>query len=342
MSRRTAPAPVNLTEIELRRKVRTLSQTVRQLETAYVDAANIREQVAAAIESVPPPKLISLPTPKKHDGPVTMVLCLNDWQIGLKFDSDEVQAYNSYSAEIAQRRLRLMTEKLTRWTALQRNCYRIDKVVVLGLGDINDGALRVENLMYTECPPPEQAVRSGYMLAEVLYSLEQLYPEVQVEWLNSDNHSRMFPKPMAQGRGRWSYNPVTAAVCQALLKGHDTVKFTAHDEIKVDVEVEDRLLLIEHGNDIRSWMGIPYYGMQRLRGREAERRGHSRKRPFDYFICGHWHAYHLEENMLVAPALCGTTPYDHSVGRYASPGQVCFMVGRYGWFGHLKMDLEAA
>lgn len=81
--------------------------------------------------------------------------------------------------------------------------------------------------------------------------------------------------------------------------------------------------------------GIPYYGMERDRAREAMKRQHTEK-GFDYISIGHWHVPAIiGGNILVNGSLPGTTEFDHLVGRHASPAQVSFMVhpkfGLFNW-----------
>jgi len=333
---------LTLRERRLLTEVSDLKTEVSKLSKAYAQAADLTDAISGHISAMPPPPPMKMPRPKKHSGHLSMGLAINDWHTGLVVAPDEIQGYGEYNWKIAERRRAQLLKKLINWVTMQRNSYRVDEIVVINLGDLNDGCIHLENLMFNEFAPAEQAIRSGTALGQLLVALSGVFPKVRYHGLNTDNHGRLFKKPIFQGRGHWSFNPVTHAIARQLATDCKGVEFHEHNELKVDVEINGRVFLIEHGDAGRSgsWMGIPYYWVRQLKHRECDRRSRIGKRPFDYFLCGHWHTFYIEENAMISPSLCGTTPYDHACARHASPAQVCWLVGRHGWFGHLKMDLN--
>ncbi len=115
-------------------------------------------------------------------------------------------------------------------------------------------------------------------------------------------------------------------VANAYLRDHKNVETVAATGIKYLATVAGHRFLIEHGDTVKAWMGIPYYGMEREQGREARRRMNS-ARGFHYQAIGHWHVgAWIAGNVLVNGSLCGTTEFDHGCGRHAAPSQVSFMV----------------
>ena len=327
-------------ERELRDEVASLRREVRDLESTLLTTRKLETVVRELVTSLPSPKPIQIPRADKSTSKIGMGLGLTDWHSGLVVRPDEVQGYEEYDWVIARRRLKQMVSKLVTWVTLQRQHYRIDRLNVIGLGDLCNGMIHLENLMFDEFAPPEQAINAGYALGEVLVALSAVFPEVVYDGTDSDNHARLMKKTQYQHRGQWSFNPVLHAIAREVVSKCKNVEFNEHHEIKMEIPIHDKLFLAEHGNDVRAWMGIPHYGLTRMKHREADRRSRTRKDPADYYICGHWHSYGILENQMLCPSLCGTTPYDHAAGRYSDPGQVCWMVGSQGWFGHLKMDLR--
>ena len=334
-----AAALPSLTERRLKAALTSQKKENRQLEAAWLRAEQRMEELLAAVVLVTPVKFQSTPGDSRKKKNVRVVLSLADWQIGMKVLADEIQGYNEYSLRVARRRLTTMCDKLDHWLGQHAQVYNILEIVVLGLGDLLEGTLRLESCMFVEFPPPTQAIHAGYLLAEVLNRLSAWGP-VRYEGLNSDNHARLFKKPMSQGRGVWSYNPVLHAMATAATQSNARITVNAHNPIKVDVRVGNHIFLIEHGNDIYTWMGIPAYGIERAAAREARRRAEAGLPPFNYYVFGHWHQRWVSENVMIMPALCGTTPYDHSKGRRGIPGQhVCLVDQRHGIFDELRMDL---
>jgi hypothetical protein len=311
-----------LQHVEDQNKLKELRQELTRLKSAYSDASNLKKSLENLVAQLPKPLPIEVPARKskaKADRqPVSMVIGLNDWHCGLSFESEEVQEYGEYSWKIAQKRLETLVNKLTKWTRQMSDVYRVEEVVVLGLGDFCDGTIHLENVMFNEFGPMEQAINSGYALARVLHGLRPLAPVLRYEGLNTDNHGRLTKKPIYTGRGLWNLNQITHEIAKLSL-GKAGVDFRTHNGIKADVDVQGKTFLIEHGDELRGWMGIPYYGIQRLKHREADRRSRAKKKPFDYLVTGHWHTFYLEENAMISPSLCGTTPYDHGAARYSTP-----------------------
>lgn len=315
-----------------------LKRELEQWKRAYIDESDRVDSILGTLDSLGPSKPYKPGTAIAGRPKVSAVLCVNDWHTGLRVRPDEVQGYNGYSWAIQEQRVFQLIDDLKRWIALHRKAYDIQELVVLGLGDMIDGTIHLEQLMANEFAPPEQALRAGRLLATMLHNLTDLAPSVRCHCLTTDNHSRLTAKVMASGRGEWSWGAVVAGTAESMLRD-STVQFHNIKTIKMEVKINDRLFLCEHGNDVRGWMGLPHYGIERLKHREQARRAAAGKQPYDYFIMAHFHNLVVLEDSMICPALCGTTPYDHASARHAKPGQVAFLVGRHGWFNHLRIDL---
>jgi hypothetical protein len=114
--------------------------------------------------------------------------------------------------------------------------------------------------------------------------------------------------------------------------------------MKLTFNIGKYTFLGEHGDTVKSWMGVPFYGIERERAREATRRMHD-GRGFHYLIMGHWHSPIFAgqadaAGMIVGGCLGGTTAYDHSCGRISPPSQSGFLVGKRGAFGFVPFRLK--
>jgi len=111
--------------------------------------------------------------------------------------------------------------------------------------------------------------------------------------------------------------------------------------------------LVGHGDQVRAWMGIPWYGIERDLRREAVRRlariqeQIRRSAPvsggMDYGLGGHWHAPFVGPSMryLINGSLSGTNEYDHSAGRHAQPQQVAALLSmNHGLFAPIMFRLD--
>src|SRR6185312_15027171 len=105
--------------------------------------------------------------------------------------------------------------------------------------------------------------------------------------------------------------------------------------------VQGKRFLLAHGHHIMGQAGIPFYGMERSRAREAVKRAAEPNKMFDYMSMGHWHVPAIiSGNILINGSLPGCTEFDHLQGRYAPPSQVSFLVHpRHGMFGWTPWSL---
>jgi len=147
------------------------------------------------------------------------------------------------------------------------------------------------------------------------------------------------PKPQFKQKATNNMSYVTYSMANALLRGHKNVFPYLAPGIKHIQPVNGVNFLIEHGDTVRAWMGIPAYGMERERGREAAKRmqammdeargfeNYKKDIGFDYVSCGHWHVPGVVSgNILINGSLTGTDEFDHGCGRHAPPAQVSFLI----------------
>ncbi len=322
-------------------ELRSLRKQVRDLTDALIhseDRNALLLEAVPAIQPAAPAKVTSTKAPSKT--PVVAVGLWSDIHWGQKVQPDEVQNYGSYSCSIAERRLRAWTETFLRWVDVQRHAYPIDECRIVALGDLVHGLIHLDNLIYNERQPLPSAVEVGTCMAECVAMLAPRFRRVVVDSLAPDNHGRLTTKVLSQGRGEWSLGYVANEIARGMLRSHSNVTFTNHLELKMELEINGKLFLCEHGNDIRCWMGVPYYGIERLVQREYRRRANAGKPPFHYLLMGHFHVPAVLPNVVLNGALCGTTPYDHANARYAEPAQYAFLVHpKHGLFNYVPVAL---
>jgi hypothetical protein len=320
--------------LQLEEALRESQRELREAHRGYVQAADLRDLLKDAIRALPAPRATYVYAPRsKGTMATTAVLCLGDLHYDLVVPSEEVQGYNEYNSEIADERMAELATRFLSWVETHRHAYPITDVVILGLGDFVDGNIHIEQLMYSESSPPKAAIRAGYAIGRLLATLSPHFTSVRFEGTTADNHGRLTKKTMAQGRGQWNWTSVVYEVAELVTRNCPNVVLRVHNSVKVDVSIGGYTILMEHGNDVRGWNGIPYYGIDRMMSKEARRRAVAGKPPVDLHVLGHWHTYHVQDQLIMNSALCGTTPYDHVSARFSKPGQVAFLVGERGPFG---------
>lgn len=339
--------PLNDREKFLTKENTQLKGQIERLQETSGFQQILTDKILKAVDALTPLVPYSYKAGKSAEAEMAAVLQLSDWHIGEVISESETGSFGRYNFDIAKQRANYITDKFLGWLQSHRASFKIPKVYVFGQADWVSGDIHNELRVTNEFPLPEQAVRSGQLFAQVLARIAPHAPELHVVAIEPDNHGRMNPKPQFKQKARNNMSFVTYAMAEALLKEHGNINWINNHRIRELVDVVGQKFLIEHGDVVKSWQGIPYMGMLRHTAREANKhmrailekqrqelaRLHN-EYGFDFVALGHFHVPNVIDNqILVNGSLSGTSEFDEGVGRYAKPSQVSFLVHpKYGFF----------
>lgn len=272
--------------------------------------------------------------------PVTAVALWGDWHWGQVVEPDQVSSQNKYSSAVARERLVRWRDGFLGWVEAQRSAYPVDELVVVGLGDMVNGLIHQEDLIYAEMEPLDAVVDVASVQASMLASLAPHFKQTRASLLSTDNHGRLTPKTMFTGRGKWCLGYIVNELVKAHTREIEGLRVDNLTTIRAQAEIAGKTFAFTHGNDVMAWMGVPWYGIKRMADKDQSNAIRSSGRGYDYWMCGHWHVHGWLDNLITNGALCGTTPYDHAHGRYSRPSQTGFLVHPvHGIFGYTPFDL---
>lgn len=330
-----------------------------QLDLAYARQGfqeEIADQIMMSVSALDPLPLLPYKSGKKAESEMAAVLQLSDWHIGEVISSSETNGFGNYNWKIAQDRATYIAEKFIGWLDVNRASFKIPKVYIFGQADWVSGDIHKELVSTNEFPLPVQTVRAGELLANVIGRIAPYAPELHVVEIEPDNHGRLNPKPQFKQKATNNMSFVTYAVANGLLQKHANVHFVNEHRIRELVNVQGIKFLVEHGDVVRSWQGVPYMGMMRHAGKEANKHMRAlleqdraalvklkQEYGFDYMALGHFHVPNIIDNqILVNGSLSGTSEFDNGVGRWAKPAQVAFLVHpRHGVFNWVPFGVKA-
>lgn len=318
----------------LRKENTRLVSENRNLRAGTGFLEELREDIKGAIQILEPLPPLPMKYPgKKAEADIAAVLKLSDWHIGERTDPLETEGFGRYNWSIAQDRVQYITQKFLGWVEVHRQAFRIPKLYILGEADWISGDIHEELRRTNEFPIPVQSVKAGQLLAQTIATLAPHFPEVYLIEVGADNHGRLQPRPQFKQKAQNSMSYIVYALANEILAKHKNMQIDFVQGIKALVNINGKAVLTEHGDDVKAWMGIPYYGIERYRGKEALKRLRT-DLGFDYMSCGHWHVPGIVSgNILINGSLSGTTEFDHGCGRHADPAQVSFLMHpKYGLF----------
>lgn len=334
------PSPiVRKLEKDKQQLKRMVSELKLELGEAESELEDIRKEFNTIKLNDP---VIHIPTPKgsRVTAALSAVLVFGDWHIGEVVEQDEIEDFNQYSWSIAQKRAYYLQTKFVNWVSVQRTAMAIDELVVVVIGDMISGDIHYELQSTNEFPPPVQAVRSGVLVAKTIAELSPHFKNIRVEYVTLDNHSRLTKKPQWKQGGYNSYNYIVGWIAKERLAGIKNITFNMYPNVKALVTIQGFKYLCLHGNAIKGWAGIPWYGTDRHIASESKARRSKPAKNFDKVIMGHFHQPLWTTDYIINGSLSGTSELDHAMGRHAQPSQVSFLVHpKYGEMNRIEFNV---
>jgi hypothetical protein len=292
----------------------------------------ISNKLQELIKQYSPPRFSCRPKRGKISSPISVCLQLNDWHIG-----EVIKGIgNEYNMAIASRRIDYLTTKIIEWVDLNKLLGSVEEAVILVLGDLISGNIHEELIETNDAGITQQSISAGYLLAQCVTMISKYVPKVRVEFVIPDNHSRLTRKNTYKTASR-NMNHIVGYIAKQACSQYKNIRFNMHTEIKARVQVSNMSYILSHGHTIKGWCGIPWYGIEKLVGKE------SMIQPFDKLILGHFHTPINTIKFNVGGSLSGTSELDHAFGRVSEPCQTAWLVHpRYGEYNWTRFWLDPA
>lgn len=228
----------------------------------------ITDKIIEAIKKVPDisPNQIKVPTPKTKLSPQESVLLISDSHIGLAVIEDEVGGLGQYNVQIFRKRLDGLITSVRNITELHRTNHPLDTIHVIFLGDIVHGSNDAGKwgFLHTEQTVVDQVFEACQQFTLALLTLRQFYKNVKVYGC-SGNHGRVGQKGMEKLFVNWDY--IIYKWIESSLSRQEGISFDFPKSPFHTIDVFGKRLLITHGDNIKSWLGIPFYGLNRMESR---------------------------------------------------------------------------
>ena len=331
---------------ELKRIINEKDQVLSTYRKEHGKLEVFFERVIAAIQPVEPQKREK--TKSGIGSPVVPVAHITDTHMGAQQDPYEIEGFNAFSPAIAFERGMMFAEKFVDWVEMHRATYNIQEAAVLMTGDLISGDIHEELKITNAFPSPVQVVEAARLHAQQLSYMAKFFDRVTVHFIAEDNHARLTKKPQAKEAGKNSLNYLVGVLLEAYLKEHSNIDMNIYPMLEKVVDVNARKYLICHGHNVRGWMGVPWYGIERKVGKEAQARlqlimkevERAHDIGFHKYIFGHFHTPFDSPLYSCGGSLSGTDAYDHQAGRYGDPVQSAWMVHpKHGEFNRINFML---
>jgi len=318
------------------RKISRLEDEIRHLrklykgqtrESAALDAlVDAIYEVAPTIEPVRPPRRRAVSDQIEEE---SLVLVLGDLHIGEIVDPEQTSGISAFNVDIARRRVQYTVDTAIKIARSKMSKYHFRKLHVPLLGDIVSGIIHDELRVNDELGIVGQLIVAVEILAEAFLKLCQEFEEVEAHCVVG-NHGRVTEERYFKGKAINNYDYLVYKMLEKVLAAQPNLTWDIPKAFFTVMQVEQESFLILHGDVVKSWMGIPFYGLQRayLKWRALHA---DYGFPFKHMIVGHYHNPNMQTvvryELIINGCIKGGDEY--SIGAIAAacdPVQIMFGV----------------
>lgn len=237
---------------------------------------------------------------------------------------EQVDGIEQHDFEISCGRAEIYVEETLNYCLNTLSNYRFKNLWILAYGDHTSGEIHgaVEKSHYKN--QFKNCLAIGQLHSMMIRDLAPHFERVNVVYL-SGNHGRRTPKKDHNGpQNNWDY--LIGKLAESHCKNLTNVNFLIPDAFSIGLNINGHGFHVEHGDDIKSWNGIPFYGIERKSKRLTALKN-SRNMNTKYFVFGHFHkntiSADLEGETIINGAWVATSAYAYnSFSGYARPTQL--------------------
>lgn len=261
---------------------------------------------------------------------------------------EEVGGLEEYNFPISCARAERYVNAVVEWTQnTLAPKFHFPVLWVLAYGDFTSGEIHraCERSYYRN--QFKNCLAIGQLHALMYRDLAAHFGQVNVLYL-AGNHGRRTPKKDFLGaHDNWDY--LVGEIARLHCRGLENVYFTIPDAWSANVNINGVGFNVSHGDDVRSNLGIPWYGMVRRQKGLIALGAAAGARRCRYFCCGHHHAAStlsdVDGELLINGSWLGTDAFAYnSLSGYREPAQWFHGVNpKYGvtWRMNVKLQHES-
>lgn len=239
-----------------------LKKVVDRLQRQITDRGWLKKEVAGQIAIQEPVNV----QPPEYGGPdkqsQVALLEVSDPHYGLEVGAGILgPLFTGYNTEMAEARTLHTFRTFTRLSHQQS--FPVKRAVIYCLGDLIEGShMRPSQAQYTSIHVVKQTVEMANILASCISMACSQFEEVEVQAIPG-NHSRTTQKA-GENAPDETFEHLMHHLVKAKLGAQPNLKYTVHDSWYFLHSIYGFKFLGLHGDDCRSWAGIPFYGISRL------------------------------------------------------------------------------
>ena len=273
-------------------QVKDLKKRNKELEARLLDQENFVERIVIA-STAPLPKpayKVRRSVSAKGKDERAVLLPIFDCQYGTKVvPSDTVGGIGRFDSVVFAERAKRYVEIVAKIIHAQAQNFRIGPIVFAIGGDMVEGDEIFEDQSWQlEMPSPDQVLHMRDHLSWMVDALMSVGAEVGARRASvvcvPGNHGRRGKKFSGRHK-RDSFDVMVYRLLEERLKNHPIFTFAVEPAGNCTFDVLGNLFAMIHGDEVKGWGGLPFYGMTR----HDARMNRTLNVIPDYVLLGHHH-----------------------------------------------------
>jgi len=272
-------------------QIKELKGTISRLNKSITKEKDRTEAISNALYEAVHDGLAALEFPdfnppkkdRRRKDEETAICVLSDWQLGKKTPT--------YDSDVCEERIKRFCETASRLVDIQRLDHPVKRVALFFLGDIIEGELifpgqawQIDSSLYRQVTIDGPRIMSG-----VVHWASTMFEQVEI-YAVPGNHGYLGGRSRKEMHPESNGDRMLYQIVSQLTEDLDNVTWSIADDwwSVADLGDKSRFFLL-HGEDVRGYQGIPWYGWQRkVMGLGSIERIWP-EMEFDHMIGGHFH-----------------------------------------------------
>ena len=284
-------------------------------------ACEVVKETVVPFKALPPQRQLKKSPVIEED----LVLHLSDGHHDQIVTFEETGHLEQYDFNISCARAEKLIDTLIEHSQEHLPNYNFKNLWILANGDHTSGEIHSHEKRSYFKNQMKNTLAIGQLHALMIRDLAPYFDNIHCVYVPGNHGRRTTKKDHYGAHENWDYMvaKVTELWCQDL----DNVDFTIPNAFSVNIEIRGHGFHMCHGDDVRSSLGIPFYGMVRKQTKLMALNNITGNIPIRYFCMGHHHVQasmaDLNGELLVNGAWLGNDPFSYnSFSGYRAPCQL--------------------
>jgi hypothetical protein len=250
-----------------------------------------------------------------------------------------------YDFRISARRAEQYVDTVIKWSQQTLSSqFNFRTLTVLAYGDHTSGEIHGSMQRSYFRNMFKNAAAIGQLHALMYRDLAPFFETVNIVYVSGNHGRRSMKKDYHGAQDNWDY--LVADTARQYCRDIENINFVIPDAWSINLDIGGIGFSCFHGDDIRSQLGVPWYGMERRQNRITaltSMQGGNRVR---YFCCGHFHRPatlgQMDGELLINGPWVGTDAFAYNaLGAYTEPTQLLHGVNaKHGVTWRLPVQLR--